>query len=319
MTLKNIPHTDLEVSAICLGTAEIVTLNDPHQLLDAFRDRGGNFIDTALVYANWLPGESSSSEKTIGRWMHNNHIARDTLILATKGAHPDLKTMDKPRVTPEAIAQDLDASLAHLQTDYIDLYWLHRDDPQQSVATIIDVLEAQVEAGKIRYYACSNWSMARLKQANEYAQRAGYQGFVANQPMWSMAQVNPSAFSDPTLVMMNDELYGYHQQTGLAVIPYSSQAKGYYSKLATVGASAMSSKLLEQYDNPTTRQRFGLAQEVAQRTGYTLNQIALLYLMQQPFMTIPIVGCKTLDQLQASLSALEITLTPSDFALLNAH
>lgn len=318
MTLKNIPNTNLNVSAISLGTAEIATLDNAYQLLDAYLDRGGNFIDTALVYANWLPGEHSSSEKTIGRWLSTHKIPRDRVIIATKGAHPKLTSMDVSRVTPEDIAQDINDSLLHLRIDTIDLYWLHRDNPTQPIAPIINALEGQVQAGKIRYYACSNWSLARIQAANDYASRAGYRGFVANQPMWSMAQINLSSISDPTLVLMDDELYAYHKATGMAVIPFSSQAKGYYSKLADMGYAAMNPKLLAQYDNASTRQRFDIAQQIAQRTGYTLNQIALAYLMQQPVTTIPIVGCKTLDHLEASMSALDVTLSEADFELLTA-
>src|SRR5690606_5551050 len=94
-----------------------------------------------------------------------------------------------------------------------------------------------------------------------------------------------------------------------AVVPYSAQAKGYFTKLGKLGYESMPSKLLAQYDNPTTRRRYEQAKQIVQQSGYTLNQIALAFLIQQPFVTIPIIGCKTLDHLEASMSALEVTET----------
>jgi aryl-alcohol dehydrogenase-like predicted oxidoreductase len=311
--LKIIPRTTLEVSAICLGTADLAQLQDPYAMLDAYLANGGNFIDTAHVYSNWLPGERSSSEKTIGRWLKAHGIPRDSVVIATKGAHPDLATMNIPRMSPAEIEQDLNESLSHLQIDTIDLYWLHRDGVNHPVSTIIDALEAQVKAGKIRYYGCSNWSAARIKEANEYAQAAGHTGFVANQPLWSLAKINPATITDPTITYMDDAMYAYHKETGLTALPFTSQAQGYFSKMAAVGSQGMSPKLLAQYDNPTTQRRFEAAQDIASRTGYSLSQIALAYLMQQPFTTIPIVGCKNRAQLEDSLSAIGVALSTEDF------
>lgn len=315
--MKIIPRTALEVSALCLGTADLAQLEAPYAMLDAYLDKGGNFIDTAQVYSDWLPGERSSSEKTIGRWMKAHHIPRDRVIIATKGAHPDMATMHIPRMSPTEIEHDLNNSLTHLQIDTIDMYWLHRDAPNLPVNGILDTLEAQVKAGKIRYYGCSNWSAARIQAVNDYAQAAGITGFVANQPLWSMAQLNPATIADPTINYMDDAMYAYHQQTGLAAMPFTSQAKGYFSKLAAVGKQAVNPKLLAQYDNPVTQRRFEAAQQISERTGYPLSQIALAYLMQQPFTTIPIVGCKNLDQLEDSMSAIDVTLSAEDLALLS--
>ena len=120
--MKTIPDTDLTVSAICLGSTHIGVMDQPYELLDAYLDMGGNFIDTAWVYANWLPGERHSSEKTIGRWLKAHNIPRDKVVIGTKGAHPEMETMHIPRVTPDDIRLDVQTSLANLQVDAIDLY-----------------------------------------------------------------------------------------------------------------------------------------------------------------------------------------------------
>lgn len=150
MRYENILGTNLNTSVICLGTASLGSLieeNASFSLLDEFVDLGGNFIDTAHVYANWLPIEKSISEKTVGKWLKQRHI-RDKIILGTKGAHPNLSTMHIPRLSREEIVKDLYESLQYLQTDYIDLYWLQRDGVNRLVEDILETLNEQVRSGK---------------------------------------------------------------------------------------------------------------------------------------------------------------------------
>src|SRR5688500_15411709 len=147
-----IPQTDLRVSALCLGTANFgADLNgeEAQTLLDVFVEQGGTFIDSASVYCNWIPGPRSSSEKIIGAWLKETGL-RDQLVIATKGAHPELNSMYVSRLSHDEIVADLDASLANLGTDRIDLYCLHRDDVNVPVEGIIDTLHELVKAGKLR-------------------------------------------------------------------------------------------------------------------------------------------------------------------------
>jgi len=153
MEYQTIPNTDLKPSVICLGTGDVGGALDQQtsfRLLDAYLDLGGTLIDTASVYTDWLPGERSASEKTIGRWL-SHRGGRDRILLATKGGHPRLTSMDVPRLSRQEIVQDLEASLRNLHTEVIDLYWLHRDDPTRPVSEIVNVLYDQVQAGKVRY------------------------------------------------------------------------------------------------------------------------------------------------------------------------
>jgi len=232
MRLVAIPNTDLAVSAICLGTANLgsgVDAEASFALLDAYLERGGNFLDTAQVYANWLPIEESVSEKTIGRWLKSRGH-RERVVLATKGGHPNLKTMHVPRLSPKEVASDLEGSLRRLGVERIDLYWLHRDDPARPAGEVIEMLHGFTAAGKIRYYGCSNWRAARIVEAQAYAKAHGLAGFVGDQMMWSLAAPEPAALSDKTMVPMDQALWRYHRETGLAAIPYSSQAGGWLQK-----------------------------------------------------------------------------------------
>src|ERR1700676_5506622 len=156
MKFKNIPHTDVYPSAICLGTASFGTSLDvptAYRLLDTFVEHGGNFIDTAHVYGAWVSYGYGLSEKIIGQWVKERRLEENTII-ATKGGHPLLSAMHIPRLSRQEIVADLDESLHCLQTASIDLYWLHRDDPQRPVAEILETLNGQVKQGKIRYFGC---------------------------------------------------------------------------------------------------------------------------------------------------------------------
>src|SRR5882757_7073782 len=144
MRTRLIPRTTLEASVLCLGTAEfgsVVEDSISETITDRYVELGGNVLDTAEVYAEWLPGGSHRSEEFLGRWLRK-HKGRDGLILSTKGAHPRLDSMDKPRMSRKDVESDLDSSLQRLGVDSVDLYWLHRDDPGTPVEDILLTLEA---------------------------------------------------------------------------------------------------------------------------------------------------------------------------------
>ena len=149
--MKTLPNTTLTVSPICLGTSDLGTTvpeANAFTLLDTYIDRGGNFLDTAAVYANWIPGERNVSEKTLGRWMKTRGN-RDKLVVATKGAHPDLTTMHISRMSPQEIVSDLDDSLRNLQVDHRPVLPAPRRSHAPGGQTM-ETLNANT-CGKIRY------------------------------------------------------------------------------------------------------------------------------------------------------------------------
>jgi aryl-alcohol dehydrogenase-like predicted oxidoreductase len=227
--------------------------------------------------------------------------------------------MHLARLSQTEIAQDINESLAHLQTDIIDLYWLHRDDPAVPVAELVETLNEQVQAGKIRYFGCSNWRPQRMAQANDYAATHEMSGFVASQPLWSLAVPNQEALFDAErLVVFDQAAYEFHRQTGLAVIPYSAQGKGFFSKLDTLGAQGLSETDRAGYSNETNTRRWSRVKQLAEKYGRPVSHVVLSYLTSQPFVTIPIAGCRTLDQLKDSVTAVDLGLTPEDLNFLVA-
>ena len=313
--------TGLCLSVICLGTGSLgsaVPQEDAFALLDAFVEQGGSFLDTAKVYADWLPGERSVSEKTIGRWLRSRH-AHGRVIVGTKGAHPELEAMHVPRLSRAEILSDLEASLRNLQAEAIDLYWLHRDDPGRPVGEILETLHDQVVAGKVRYYGCSNWRAPRIGAAQAYATEHELHGFVADQMQWSLARADLAAAADPTMVAMDSELYAYHLDTGLLAVPYSSQAGGLFQKLDAGQQDRLSPGARRTYDGPLNRARMVRIRDLSRATGLTITQLVLGYLLAQPFPTIPIVGCKTEAHLLDTLSAAEVSLTPQQRSYLEGY
>jgi aryl-alcohol dehydrogenase-like predicted oxidoreductase len=344
MKTAQIPNTDLQAARICFGTANLGATVDEAEslrLLDAYLDAGGNFIDTALVYSDWVPGERSRSEKLLGRWMAQRHN-RSRIVLATKGAHPHLSRMQTPRMRAADIAHDIAASLQHLQTDVIDLYWLHRDDIHTPVENIIDTLNTHVRAGHIRYFGCSNWRTPRIRAAQQYAATSGQHGFTANQMLWSAAKIDPRGMAavDQTMASMDDTLYTMHRETQMAAVPYSSQAGGLFTKLAMARRPSLIQMLQPKplhvtarnfartvrntlqgrvpvYPRAANAARLAAMQRMAQQHGYTLTQVVLGYLLAQPFPTFPIVGCRSMAQLQDSLGAADASLSAAEIQMID--
>lgn len=298
MIYINLINTDLKVSAICLGTMNYGSIYSEEfcfQQLDDFLDMGGNFIDTAHVYNDWVPGELSRSEKIIGRWLKRSN-KRNHVILLTKGGHPPIYDKQKKRISYKEIRKDLEESLQYLNTDYIDIYFLHRDDPDVPVEDILSWLNKFVSEGKIRYFGCSNWLLHRIIEAQSAAEKNEFKGFICNQIMWSMACINVDKLDDPTLVTMNDDFMKYHNETGLSLMAYSSQAKGYFSR--RYAGEKLPDSITALYNNTLNEKIYKYLCKLTTETGFTIGQLGLGFFLKQPFTAIPLVSCDTKEQLK---------------------
>ncbi|GLX67529.1 aldo/keto reductase [Paenibacillus glycanilyticus] len=319
MEKVKVTGTDLLSSSLALGGVPFGSkLNDEQSfaLMDAYADYGGNMVDTAEVYANWLPGEQSVSESTIGKWMKSRGN-RNHLIVTTKGAHPRMSTMHISRMSPQDIREDVEGSLGRLQVDHIDLYWLHRDDRNRDVGEIVESLNALVREGKIRYFGLSNWTTDRIREAQAYAASHGLQPFSANQPMWSLASVDLSQAEDQTLVAMDEGMFALHREAGLTAIPYSSQAQGLFTKLAEGRLSLDDDTAAPMYRSDSNRMKLGRIRTLAEEKGIAVSQLVLSYMLSQPFPTIPIIGCHSHAQLEDSIQADKVRLTEEEVAFLD--
>ena len=309
MLYKKIQGTELYSSAICLGTdvvGSMINEERSFELLNFFEVSGGNFLDSAHIYADWLTEEKSTSEKTIGRWMKSRGN-RGKMIIGTKGGHFDQYT-GVARLSYKEITDDLDESLQFLQSEYIDIYWLHRDDPGRPIGEILETLNKQKQKGKIRYFGCSNWKIQRIRETMVYAEKHGLDCFIANQLMWSYAVINTDALQDKTIVTMDAEMLELHKSAKLAAVPFSSQARGFFKKANSFPITQLDKDLCKVYVNDKNMNRLKKLEKLSNETSIPINELALGYLVSQPFTTIPIVGCKTVEQLAESVKAGDLML-----------
>ena len=277
--------------------------------LNYYVENGGNTIDTGNVYANWIPGSGrSSSEKFLGKFFKDNPGFRDKIILCTKGAHYDFADPDHtPRVNYDCIKHDVEDSRRNMGVDYIDLYWLHRDDSSHPVGPIMDALFEAQDAKKIGAYGASNWSCERIKAANDYAASCGREGFFGSQIQFSF--VHTLDVSDKTTLYFNPKTDGqFYIDNNIDLFAYTSQAKGYITK--TLGGIPFVGNMSKNYDCPTNRERAKRAAKIAQEIGgCTAEEIALAYMHTLPYNVLTIVGPRLLEQIQASMKAGDISLT----------
>jgi len=321
MKMIALPRTALRVSQLCLGTNQFGSAQDDaraFELLDTFRALGGNFIDTAHSYCDWIPGAPrAASEHTIGRWLARQ--PRDSVVLATKGCEFDYRAGFALRVTPEHLRADLESSLAALGTDYIDLYWLHRDDPSHPVESILDALIEHQRAGRIRHFGCSNWSVARIQAAQRYAASVGHEGFVACQPMWGLAEPDRAAMQQFAPGGYYEDGYRALHEAGLTMIPYSGQSRGIFTRLAGGQEESIAADVKALYLSDTNRHKLGALRELALKHNATVNAVVLAYLTSQPLPTIPIIGASSPAQLRESVGSCALTLSVDELdALRNA-
>ncbi|WP_165822522.1 aldo/keto reductase [Paenibacillus montanisoli] len=322
MRYRVIPGTELNAAVICMGTAGFgghMSREEAYRLLDLYVEQGGNFIDTALVYDDWVGQGRSLTEIRLGEWLKERGH-REKLILATKGGHPELATMHIPRLRRQDLKDDIARSLRQLQTEYIDLYWLHRDDASVPVDEIMETLHEELKAGRIRSIGCSNWTVERIKQAQSYAAARGLTPFAASQPLWNLAVITPGAIGDPTLVAMSDADRGYFAETGMTVIPYSSQANGFfsgrYARGTDPGGEGSASAVRRMYFNDASFDRLERVQRLAEELGSSGTAVALAYLTSQPFPVYPIIGTTKPAHVPECCSASELTLTPEQLLYL---
>lgn len=314
-TLNN---TDLEVSTLCYGTNMLGTVLDQGQsnaILDAFTGLGGNFIDSARMYGDWIPdAPKGASERAIGAWLKTR--SRDGLVIATKGGGMDMRAGDwANRCNPAAVAQDLSESLDHLGIDGVDLYWLHADNPEAPVEAIIDALLEHQAAGRIRHFGASNWAADRIAAANAYAASLGKAGFVASQTFWGLAKPDPAAAGQQGYVLYyEDSGYEALHTAGLPFIPYAAQSGGYFTKVSE--GQSVPDGIAARYAHPANAQRLAAAQQIAAAHGVPINTVVLSYLASQPNQTVPIFGARTIAQVEESVKAMELRLDAAELAAL---
>jgi aryl-alcohol dehydrogenase-like predicted oxidoreductase len=303
--MTQLGSSGLDVSTLCLGTNVFGWTVDEaasHAVLDAYVAGGGNFVDTADVYSAWIDGNSGGeSETIIGTWLAKNPDKRDDLVIATKGCRLPPNT----GLGRDAILAAADASLKRLQTDRIDLYWAHYDDPDTPLEETLAAYGELLDAGKVRAIGASNYSAPRLAEALAVAGREGLPRYTAVQPEYNLVD---RAEYEATLAPVVAE----HD---LAVVPYYGLAKGFLTGKYRPGGPAVdspraggASAYLEQGGAAVLE----ALDDVATAHGTTVAAIALAWLAAQPHVVSPIASARSVAQLEDLLPVNTITLTADE-------
>jgi aryl-alcohol dehydrogenase-like predicted oxidoreductase len=312
----SIPGIAKPVSRLALGTAYFNRDQSPdwHALLDAFVNAGGTLIDSARAYGD--------SEKVIGQWLAKGLPHRERLVLITKGAHgPGLLPEDG---WPAVLHEELDQSLTQLGVDYVDLYFLHRDNQEIPVDRLLGPLNEELDRGRVRAIGASNWEYRRVREADAYARDHGLISFAAVSNTLSLAA--PAAAFYPGLVSVDSEGEAWHRDTRVPLIPWSSQARGFFAGACPRPApgeerpaeKSFSGRMQTVYGTDANFQRRDRAAALGQQKGgYSATQVALAYLLHKPFPLAPVVGPRSPSELADCLRATGLVLSPEELAWLN--
>jgi 1-deoxyxylulose-5-phosphate synthase len=309
MKYGTIEGLDRPVSRVVLGSMALSpeTQDLSCEMLDRFLESGGNLIDTANVY------KGGGSERAIGEWVRRRQTREQVLIL-TKGAHHD---RTGPRVNAREIAFDLGQSLERLGTSYVDLYVLHRDDPEVPVGPIVEALNDHLSRGRVRAIGGSNWAHERLEAANAHAREHDLTPFVVSSPNLSLAVPNEPMWKDCVSVNGDREALDWYRQHQFPLLSWSSQGGGFFTGRFSP-ENTENADMVRVYYSEGNWERLRRAEELGRELGYSPIQIALAWVLNQPDIpTFPLIGPRNLEELESSLQAAELELTPQQVAWLN--
>jgi aryl-alcohol dehydrogenase (NADP+) len=294
-----ISRTDLDVHALCLGGNVFGWTADEagsHAVLDAYAAAGGNFVDTADVYGSRGPeGRPGRSEEILGSWLAARGN-RDDVVVATKVGMLD----GKLGLSRDNIRSAADDSLRRLGTDRIDLYYAHADDPDTPLAETMAAFGELVQAGKVRYVAASNYSAARLAEAQEAADSAGAPRFVALQTHYNLME---------RAEFEAGGLRAYCEAEDLSVLPYNSLARGFLTGKYRDGGPAVDSPRAERalaYLDDRGRRVLGVLDTVAAKHAVPPASVAIAWLLAQPGVVSPLSSARTIEQLPDLLAAVTL-------------
>jgi aryl-alcohol dehydrogenase-like predicted oxidoreductase len=309
--MRKVPlgHSGAQVSALCLGAMFLGTKTDlatSQEILDLYLENGGTFIDTANIYAHWVPGgKGGESETLLGEWMRKRRN-RSHLFLATKVG------FQYPSVERGLKASDIEAecnkSLRRLGVETIDLFYAHVDDRNTPLEETLGAFNQLVLAGKVRFVGASNFPAWRLAEARTLSRERSWPDYCCIQQRYTYLQPKPGASFDPQLAA-NPDLLDFCASSGVRLLAYSPLLGGAYTRADR--------SIPQQYLWRDTEDRLGRVKKLAREIGVTANQLVLAWLMQATPAAIPVMAGGTVEQVRENLGALGIRLSEEQVAFLS--
>ena len=302
-----IPESDLVVHPLCLGSnifGAAATEAQSHLVMDAYRSHGGNFIDTADMYNQWIEGHvGGESESIIGSWMKSRGNRAD-MVIATKVSKMDRR----PGLSAKNIIAACEESLNRLQTDYIDLYYSHSDDETVSLEETLGAYAQLIAEGKVRYIAASNFRPARVRESVKFSEDNNLPSYIAVQDLYNL--VDRTTYEG--------EMAGTVADLGISNIPFYGIARGFLTGKYRPGVTEVDSMRPAALVYTTDKNYAVLSamDEIAQAHNAPLGAVALGWLRAQPTVSAPIASARTVPQLEEIIQVVE--LTPEEVVRLNS-
>lgn len=290
-----VPFLDKDVSRLVLGNDNQTEIESARIVWDDYFERGGNAFDNSVMYGGGKP------EKLLGQWMKERGV-RDKIALLVKGAHT-------PDCYPAKVAEQLDISLDRLQTEHADIYMMHRDNLEVPVGEFMDVLNQKVGEGKIKTFGGSNWSLARVQEANEYAAARGLQPMSVISDNLSLARMVDPVWGG-CIHVHNKADREWLAANNMALFPWSSQARGFF--LRADRGFTDDEELVRCWYSDDNFERLERVQQMSRERGIAPINIALAWVLNQPFPTFPLIGPRTVEETASSWKGVDVELSPED-------
>lgn len=299
---------NIQVSAIIMGSGDFLRIDNmevAEKVLNRYVELGGNTFDTARHYRH--------SEKALGAWMEK-FGNREQLNIETKCCHPVREAPDTPRVTPQAISEDLQTSLELLKTDRVEFLALHRDNPEVEVGPLMEELHKQVVLKRVKAIGVSNWELPRIIEAQQYCLDNKLTPLSFNSPNLSLATINQPRWEN--CVTANNQMKQWHENNQMPLISWSSQAEGFFASRFDKNDFS-NQEIVDVYYNEQNWQKLERVKQLADKKGYTPIQISLAYVLNQPFPICAVIGSESISELESSIVASQIHLTTQELDWLN--
>ena len=307
MNYRNLGKSGLKVSQLCLGTNNFggqISEEASLKIVNKALDCGINVIDTANIYTG------GKSEEIIGKAVKGR---RDEAIIATKVGFGKLEGPNQSGLSRKHILNQVEHSLKSLQTDFIDIYYMHRFDPETPLEETLRTFDYLVRQGKVRYIACSNFTAWQIAKANEICENHDWEKLIAVQPPYNLLQRD-----------IEEDIIPYCQQEGLGILTYTPLMGGFltgkYSKASPPPAGSRFEYNPRLWKHASQESNFALLEQIeniADDVGIPVSKLAIAWILKNPAITAPIVGASSVEQVEENSRIVEINLDDDAYQRLN--